>query len=98
MILSTQISTLFFSFLYGMFFEVTLACSVKIIYHTSHIVQYIGTFLFVIFHVLFYFMILQRINYGVVHIYSIFCLVLGYITIYNIQKHLLSRFTFFHKK
>lgn len=98
MSLSVQMLTLSFSFLYGVFFEVTFACSVKIIYHTSRIIQYVGTFLFVIFHVLFYFLILQKINYGIVHIYSVLCLVLGYIVTYNVQKHLLSRFTFFHKK
>ena len=96
--LYTQVTTLIFSFLYGMFFEFTLHFSSKFIYHNSIIIRALGTFLFVLFHVLFYFYFLQKINYGIVHIYSVICFIVGYIFSYNIKKHLFSRFTFFYKK
>lgn len=96
--LHTQVITIFFSFLYGIFLEITLHISTKVIYHSSYFIKYIGTFMFVIFHVLLYFLILQMINYGIIHIYLIICLILGYAFSYNIKKHLTTRVTFFHKK
>lgn len=96
--LDTQIITLVFSLLYGCFFCLTLSVSYKIIYNTSFIFKLIGTFIFVLFHVLLYFLVLQKINYGIVHIYSVLCLIVGYIITYNVQKHLVSMFTIFRKK
>lgn len=96
--LYTQVTTLIFSFFYGMFFEFTLHFASKVIYHNLIVIRILGTFLFVLFHVLFYFYFLQKINYGIVHIYSVICFITGYVFFYNIRKHLFSRFTFFHKK
>ena len=96
--LYTQIITLCFSFLYGIFFGLTLHTSTKLIYHDSIFIRSIGTFLFVMFHVLFYFFFIQKINYGVIHIYSVLSLLIGYTFSYNVKKHLFSRFTFFHKR
>lgn len=98
MSLDTQIITLIFSFLYGIIFELTLSIVEKIIHHKSKIISYTSTFLFVIIHVIIYFIILQKINYGVVHIYSLLSLVLGYMSSAFIRKYLYSRFTIFHKK
>lgn len=96
--LSTQVITLFFSFLYGMFFELTLHGIGTLIYHKSKLICYVSTFLFIISHVILYFIVLQKINYGIVHIYSLISLTLGYIFMYVIKKYLFSRFTIFHKK
>jgi len=96
--LSTQVITLFFSFLYGIFFELTLHGTGSLIYHKSKLICYVSTFLFIISHVILYFIILQKINYGIVHIYSIISFILGFMFMYITKKYLFSRFTLFHKK
>lgn len=84
--LQVQSLTLFVSFLYGMFFEVTLYFSSNFIYHKNYVFRIISTFIFVMLHIILYFSILERINYGVVHIYAILCLFAGYIVGYYLQK------------
>lgn len=96
--LQVQINTLIFSFLYGIFFEITFHVTTPVIYHKINSIRYLGTFIFIILHVISYFLILQKINHGVVHVYSIFCLIIGYIASYNLKKYILSRFTFTHRE
>lgn len=86
MTLQVQSLTLFISFLYGIFFEITLYFSSNLIYHRNYVFRIISTFVFVMLHIVLYFIILQHINYGVVHIYAILCLLLGYIVGYYLQR------------
>lgn len=98
MALNTQIVTLFFSFLYGVFFEITLLLSIKIIYNSKYIIRFIGTGLFVMFHTLLYFILVQRINQGIIHIYSVLCLIGGFIVGSAIHKIIKNRFTLLKRK
>lgn len=86
MSLQVQSMTLFASFLYGIFFEVTLYFCSKLIYNKNYVLKVIFTFVFVMVHIILYFLILERINYGIVHIYAVLSLLLGYIVGYYLNK------------
>lgn len=79
MTLKVQIISLIVSFLYGIFFSILLKINYKIIYNEKKLIKIIGTFIFIIFNSLLYFLILMKINNGIVHIYLILVLSLGFI-------------------
>ena len=68
-----QITTLLFSFLYGIFFSFFLSLNYKFIYSDKKILKTIISFL------LLYFIILKKINYGVFHVYEILMIILGFV-------------------
>ena len=78
MSLKVQITSLIVSFIYGFIFNILLHINYKIIYNERKLIQIIGTFLFVIINSLLYFYILLKVNNGVVHIYCLLILLLGY--------------------
>ncbi len=77
MILKVQIMTLICSFLYGIFFGVTLDLNYNILKNTSKVYIVIIHFLFVVFHILMYFFILQKVNNGIFHPYGLLSLIVG---------------------
>lgn len=84
--LQVQSITLFISFLYGIFFEVTLSLCSGALYHKHYVYRLISTFVFVMLHIMLYFLILQKVNYGIVHIYAVFSLIIGYIVGYYLHR------------
>lgn len=92
--LKTQIVTLCFSFGYGIFFSLLFEWMKKWFYEKRKLIRYPITFLFVLFHVGCYFYILQKINHGIIHIYSIFMILFGFLLEEKIHK----RIAFHHKK
>ena len=74
-----QITTLLFSFLYGIFFSFFLSLNYKFIYINKKIFRTAISFLVVVVSVLIYFIILKKINYGIFHIYEILMISLGVI-------------------
>lgn len=88
MSLKLQIISLIVSFIFGIFFNILLKFNYKIIYNENKIVQIFGTFLFIIASSLLYFYILLKINNGVVHIYCLLAILIGYIVVdkINIKK------------
>ena len=74
-----QITTLLFSFLYGIFFSFFLSLNYKFIYSDKKILKTIISFLFIIVCVLLYFIILKKINYGIFHVYEILMIILGFV-------------------
>lgn len=91
MSLSVQILSFVFSFFYGVFFEILLELNTKIIYSSKLFVKIIGTFLFVLFNTLLYFVILMKINNGILHIYFFLCIIFGYTLTCKVKKKILSR-------
>lgn len=79
MTLKIQIISLVVSFLYGIFFSFLLNINYKLIYNDNKFIKIIGTFMFIIVNSLLYFLILLKINNGIVHIYCIFSLIIGFI-------------------
>lgn len=74
-----QITTLLFSFLYGIFFSFFLSLNYKFIYSDKKTLKTIISFLFIIVCVLLYFIILKKINYGIFHVYEILMIILGFV-------------------
>ncbi len=76
--LETQIITLLFSFLYGIFFSLFVNVNHKIIYNAKKWIRLLGTFLVVLISVLSYFLILRYINNAAFHPYCLIMLIGGY--------------------
>jgi len=86
MILKTQILLLFFSFVFGAFFSFFLNINYKFIYGEKRILKVLVTFSFVIVNVLLYFIILEKINNGIIHPYGIICIIFGFLFDGTIHK------------
>ncbi len=86
MSLHVQILSFAVSFFYGIFFEMFLGVSEKVLYSSKLLVKIIGSFLFVMFHTLLYFIILIKINNGILHIYFFLCIILGYTLMCQVRK------------
>ena len=82
MTLITQIQSLSMSFMYGIFFSLMFNIMYKFLFTKNVIINIITNLLFVfaIFSLYFYF--LYIINGGIVHIYFVVVLILGFL-IYN---------------
>ena len=87
MTLETQIKLILFSFCFGIFFHIFLTINYKFIYSCNRIVRIISSFLFVLLNVLLYFILLNKINNGIFHIYSLLIILLTYILIEKLKKH-----------
>ena len=77
MILEIQIKTLIFSFLFGIYFSYMIRINYKYIFSLKKIYRILGTILLVTSNVLLYFIILLKINNGLIHIYSLCMIVFG---------------------
>ena len=76
--LQTQIRVVIFSFIFGIFFALMIDINHKFLYSNKKVLKIIFTFLFVLVNVFIYFLILKKINDGIMHIYSIICIILGF--------------------
>lgn len=79
MSLKIQIISLLLSFIYGIIFSKLLNINYKIIYNDNIIVKIVGTFIYITFSSILYFIILLKINNGIVHIYLLLSILLGFI-------------------
>lgn len=79
MILLIQIKSLAFSFIYGIFFAFTYKINYKYLMANSIFFRIVLNFLFILDHVLLYFILLSIINNGILHIYFFFSFILGII-------------------
>lgn len=76
--LNTQIKLIIFSLIFGIFFALMIDLNHKYLYTNKRYFKIIFTFFFVLVNVFIYFLILQKINNGIIHIYSIICIILGF--------------------
>jgi hypothetical protein len=79
MVLKIQILSFVVSFCYGIFFYLMLEFCSKFLYSKYLLLRIISSFLFVLFHTVFYFFLLMKINYGYIHVYFFLCILVGYI-------------------
>lgn len=86
--LHEQILTLFTSYLFGIFFSLFLSVNYHIIYETKKPIRIFGTFLFVALTVLIYFLLLQKINHGVLHPYAFMVILCGILTEHYLEQFL----------
>lgn len=97
MSLNTQIFTVVISFLYGIFFSITMNLAHKIIYSKKIIIKILFTFTFVLIHSLVYFNVLLRINYGIIHLYGILAIIIGF-TLHEFLKNKIVKIYKRHKQ
>ena len=79
MILIYQIKSLSLSFIYGIFFAFTLSKSKNILFNNKKILLIILNLLFIIDHVLIFFILIRFINNSRLHIYMFPMFLLGVI-------------------
>lgn len=77
--LDTQISLIIFSLIYGFFFSLFLDLNYKFLHHKNKIIKYLSTGFCISINVYIYFIGIQKINYGIFHIYSILLIILGFV-------------------
>lgn len=73
-----QIISFIFSFIFGVFFYFTSVLNYKFISKYPIIFRYLITFIYVIDIALLYTLFMFKINYGVIHIYFVLILFLGF--------------------
>lgn len=98
MILSLQIKSLIISFLFGILFSINLNINYKFLYNDHKLVRFLFTFIFVVVHVLLYFIILQKVNNGYYHEYLIISILCGFLAESLIHKKMISKIAFKHRK
>ncbi len=77
MSLLLQIRSILFSFIYGIFFVFTFNLNKKCFLDKNKIFSFIISFLFIINHVLIYFLCIRLINNAILNIYFLFSFLLG---------------------
>ena len=89
--LSLQIKSLLFSFFFGIIFSIVVNLFSNKLYNTRLRYQIINAFIISIVFCLIYFILIKKINNGVIHIYFIFMILFGFINEKRFIK-LASRF------
>ena len=77
--LELQIQSLIFSFVFGLFFSLMFNLFYKYLFRGKVFFRIISNFIFVMANTLLYFLCLKLINNGIIHIYFIIMLFLGFI-------------------
>lgn len=86
MSLNIQIMTFSYSFLYGFLFSFILDIIYKYIFKLKKILQMIFILLFVLINSIIYFIILESLNYGILHPYYVIAFVTGFFIFYAVRK------------
>jgi hypothetical protein len=73
-----QLLSFLFSFIFGIFFYITSFLNYKMINKYNVILRYLITIAFIIDISLLYILMMYKINYGVIHIYFVMVLFIGY--------------------
>ena len=73
-----QLLSFLVSFLFGIFFYFTSLFNHKMISKQPILIKYIITLLYVLVISLLYVLLMYKVNYGVIHIYFLFILFLGF--------------------
>lgn len=76
--LETQIKLIIFSLFFGAFFALMIDINHKYLYSNKKTFKIIFTFFFIIVNIFIYFLILKKINEGILHIYSLICIITGF--------------------
>ena len=76
---------LVYSFLYGMFFSFFLGLNYKLLYNNKKSLKIIFTSLFLLINIILYFLLLRRINEGILHPYSFIAIILGFTLEYYVR-------------
>jgi hypothetical protein len=77
--LEIQIKSLLFSFIFGVFFAVMYNLNKRYIYGRERYYKIITTFLFIINLGFFYYLVLLKINFGIIHPYFLIMIYVGFV-------------------
>lgn len=91
MILKTQLVSLFFSFLSGIVFCIFTKINYRFLFLGKKITRIIFNVVFVVDYSLLYFIILSKINGGILHIYFLLLFIFGFFIAYFILYKRTSR-------
>ncbi len=81
-----QLLSFFISFVFGFFFHLCARFHFKVSDKYPILLKYVSTFLFLLDGVLFYLLLLYYLNGGVLHIYFLFFVFLGFFLYGYLQK------------
>ena len=73
-----QLISFICSFIFGIFFYLTSLLNYKIIKNRVVFMQYLISFVYIIDMVLLYILMMYKVNYGVIHIYFVIMMFLGF--------------------
>lgn len=91
-----QLKSLLFSLFYGVLFSLLLRLNYKYMYNGNIIFNFLINVIFVVDNVLLYFIILKRLNDGVIHSYFFIMILIGFFIMEFIFKK--NWFDFKYKK
>ncbi len=91
MVLTIQINSLIFSFVYGVIFYVLLEINYKFLYNEKLLIKVIYTLFFLLFNTILYFIGLIKINNGAVHVYFILSILVGFVLASILHKKVFKK-------
>lgn len=91
MSLEIQLKLILFSFVFGAFLSLIIDVNHKYLYSKNLCFQIIFTLFFIIVNTFMYFICLKRINEGIIHIYSVFCIIFGFFIEHIIRKKVVKQ-------
>lgn len=84
--LKMQIISLVFSFFYGVVFSVLVNFNYELFFKKRKKYRIIFTFIFIFVMALIYFFVLNKINNGIIHIYFLLVILIGFYISFPISK------------
>jgi lipopolysaccharide export LptBFGC system permease protein LptF len=80
--LDIQYFTLFYSFLFGIFYEIGYLFSRKALYHKKKGIKIFSSFFFCFLYAYLYYLVMEKVNNGIIHPYGILVSFLSIIMTY----------------
>lgn len=90
--LSIQLNLIIFSLIYGFMFSIVLDVMYSFTKKIKRIYQIIISFFVVLFMSIIYFVGIDKIGYIIFHVYSILCIIIGFISYDLIIKKLANKY------
>ncbi len=86
MILTEQIISIIFSFIYGVILSLLYNLNYYLLFNKRKVYKVIFNIVFIFDLVLIYFLIMKRINNAIIHPYFYLSIILGFLSCFNISK------------
>lgn len=91
MILDTQIKLIVFSFIFGFIYSFFIGFNYNLIYNQNKFIKISSSFLCIVVGVLAYFIMINKVASGILHIYSLLLVTIGFISEAWISKIIVSK-------
>ncbi len=80
--LNIQYFTLFYSFLFGIFFELGYLFSKKYLFHNKRYIKISTSLIFCFVYAFIYYLVMEKVNNGIIHPYGILSIFIAVIITY----------------